>query len=159
MNAPTYARLGLLLALVCGSSAAGPLIGGPARVVDGDTLEMAGEYVRLAGIDAPEAAQWCHVEQRPWHCGRQAAAALHQWIAGAPVQCYVSTYDRYGRAVATCTVAEQNMNAWLVRAGWALDWPRYSGGIFADEQAAARKARAGLWRGMFVKPWVWRHRQ
>ncbi|MDN5940230.1 MAG: thermonuclease family protein, partial [Salinisphaera sp.] len=110
MNAPTYARLGLLLALVCGSSAAGPLIGGPARVVDGDTLEMAGEYVRLAGIDAPEAAQWCHVEQRPWHCGRQAATALHQWIAGAPVQCYVSTYDRYGRAVGARTGAAPTKN-------------------------------------------------
>ena len=29
-------------------------ITGPARVIDGDTIEVAGEHIRLHGIDAPE---------------------------------------------------------------------------------------------------------
>ncbi len=36
-------------------------ISGPARVVDGDTLEIGGERIRLYGIDAPESAQIRHI--------------------------------------------------------------------------------------------------
>ena len=34
-------------------------ITGPARVIDGDTIDIAGERIRLHGIDAPESAQTC----------------------------------------------------------------------------------------------------
>jgi endonuclease YncB( thermonuclease family) len=34
-------------------------VSGPATVVDGDTLVVAGEHVRLQGIDAPEMHQTC----------------------------------------------------------------------------------------------------
>lgn len=45
---------------------------------------------------------------------------------------------------------------WLVEQGLALDYERYSGGEYADEQAAARKAGAGAWAGEFMEPWAWR---
>jgi endonuclease YncB( thermonuclease family) len=32
---------------------------GSVRVIDGDTIEIAGRHVRLEGIDAPETAQTC----------------------------------------------------------------------------------------------------
>jgi len=35
------------------------LLTGPARVIDGDTIIVAGEHVRLEGIDAPERKQTC----------------------------------------------------------------------------------------------------
>ena len=51
-----------ILALVV---AAAPLLAadlqGPARVIDGDTIEIAGRRVRLHGIDAPEADQTCRL--------------------------------------------------------------------------------------------------
>ena len=50
----------VLLAIAAGSSlpASADVIG-QAQVVDGDTLQVAGERVRLHGIDAPESRQSC----------------------------------------------------------------------------------------------------
>ena len=45
---------------------------GPARVIDGDTLEVQGERIRLHGIDAPEIRQLCRLDGKPWQCGKEA---------------------------------------------------------------------------------------
>ncbi len=41
-------------------------IAGVASVIDGDTLEIHGERIRLYGIDAPESGQMCIAEGREW---------------------------------------------------------------------------------------------
>ena len=51
-------------------------LSGPARLIDGDTLEIRGTRVRLHVIDAPESAQRCRSAGRVWSCGRDAARAL-----------------------------------------------------------------------------------
>ena len=43
----------------------------------------------------------------------------------------------------------------MVLAGWALAYRQYSTD-YVDAEAEARKARRGLWRGTFAKPWEWR---
>jgi endonuclease YncB( thermonuclease family) len=37
---------------------------GTARVIDGDTLDLAGTRIRLFGIDAPEGGQTCRIGRR-----------------------------------------------------------------------------------------------
>jgi endonuclease YncB( thermonuclease family) len=64
--------------------------------------------------------------------------------------------DRYGRTVATCSVADQDVGAAMVRQGWALDFERYSNGAYAAEQLEAEQESRGLWSGAFVAPWEWR---
>ncbi len=78
---------------------------GPARVVDGDTLEIQGERIRLHGIDAPESRQQCFIGGKPWQCGKDATDALADKIARRAVTCEDLGRDRYKRIIARCAVA------------------------------------------------------
>ncbi|MBP2534097.1 thermonuclease family protein [Agrobacterium tumefaciens] len=52
-------------------------ITGRASVIDGDTIEIQGQRIRLHGIDAPESAQVCNrANGKPYRCGREAAFAM-----------------------------------------------------------------------------------
>ena len=148
----------LLLAVAAYAAAvAAPALEGVARVVDGDTLELAGERVRLWGIDAPERSQTCRLAAQAWRCGRSAADALGRLLEGREVRCEPRDRDRYGRVVAVCTVNGSDLAATMVRAGWALNFERYSKGAYLADQEEARAKRVGLWQGQFVPPWQWRH--
>ena len=130
-------------------------LAGRARVIDGDTIEVASARIRLFGVDAPESAQRCLAGSSRWSCGAQATRALAGRIDGRSVACEERDRDRYGRIVAVCRYSGQNLNAWLVREGWAMAYRRYST-AYVGEEASARRAKRGLWRGDFVPPWDWR---
>lgn len=131
---------------------------GVASVIDGDTIEIHGQRIRLYGIDAPEASQPCDLDGRPWRCGQASANALAEYIGRRTVACEPRDRDRYGRLVAACSVGGANMSAWMVREGWAVAYRRYSQDFVADE-ATARAAERGIWRSTFVLPWEWRARR
>ncbi len=133
------------------------LLDNNATVVDGDTLIVQGERVRLWGMDAPELGQTCTSQfGKPYRCGFRAAEVLTNLIAGKKVDCWVESEDRYQRHVATCTVGGQDIGEAMVRAGWAIDSPYFSKGNYAKAEAEARAARRGMWQGTFEKPWEWR---
>ena len=133
------------------------VIAGRASVIDGDTIEVHGQRVRLHGIDAPESGQTCDdADGQPYRCGQRAASALDDLIAGRPVSCEQRDVDRYGRIVAVCAAAGVDVAEAMVREGWALAYRQYSTD-YVDEEAQAEAEGAGMWAGTFVAPWDFRH--
>lgn len=127
-------------------------------VIDGDTIRGDGKRIRLHGIDAPESAQSCTDKAgRRWSCGAAATAALQTLLGGSRIECKETDIDRYGRIVAICYKGEIDINAWLVRNGWAVAYTRYSYDYLMEEMVA-RFDNRGIWAGDFVTPEVWRRR-
>ena len=96
------------------------VVEGPASIIDGDTIEIAGQRIRLNGIDAPESRQTCMAEGVTWACGKSATDALSEFIGEAAVRCEDQGSDRYGRMIGRCYVQGDDIEAWMVLNGWAL---------------------------------------
>ncbi len=142
-------------------SAAGMVLAGQARVIDGDTLDVGGERVRLHGIDAPEMRQTCAAPAGDWPCGEWARDALVQMIGGAALSCTGVERDRYGRLVAACSAGGQDLGAAMVEAGAAVAYRRYSH-AYTGQEDRARRAGRGLWEqgeAGLVPPAQWRQDQ
>jgi endonuclease YncB( thermonuclease family) len=147
--------LGRLIAILTFSRRTESLTG-RAKVIDGDTIVVADQLVRVHGLDAPELDQTFQWRGQQMACGTMSLAALEALIAGVKVRCEVVERDRHGRLVAKVFSPNGvDTGRRLVSAGWAVAYRRYSRDYVAAENEA-RKARRGMWRGTFVKPWVWR---
>jgi len=134
-------------------------IAGKVRVIDGDTIDIAGSRIRLQGIDAPETDQSCFdAANRAWWCGRAATRVLIDHLGGRPFKCESSGLDRYRRVLAVCVLPDgSDVNAWMVQQGWALAYYHYSD-VYQPQEDEAHAARRGIWAGTFMPPWEWRHR-
>jgi endonuclease YncB( thermonuclease family) len=120
------------------------IIEGSAQVIDGDTLEVEGELVRLLDIDAPALAQTCAATTEELRrCGEAAANALSARIGSSPVTCNWASRDNYGRILARCFILNEDLSAWSVRAGWSFAFLRYSTRL-VEEERAARRERLGI---------------
>ncbi|MBK9082646.1 MAG: thermonuclease family protein [Rhizobiales bacterium] len=124
---------------------------GPATVIDGDSIRMFGEELRLKGVDAPEIDQICQREGRPWRCGQAARAALEREAQRGNLRCQASERDQYGRWLARCTIGGADLNAAQVRNGWAVAF-----GAYEREETEARDGRRGVWSSTFERPQSWR---
>ena len=128
-------------------------LSGPAVVLAGDTLEIAGERVRLRGVDAPGLAQRCRrAAGIEWRCGLLARMELNRRIGDHPVSCEGEERDGYGQRLATCRVGGDVLGAWLVEQGWAFA----ADPMHAEVEAAARTAGRGLWHDGFEPSVDWR---
>lgn len=145
---------------------ADPIVG-RASVIDGDTLEIRGQRIRLWGIDAPERGQTCERGGETYRCGTEAARLLDQALADRTVTCTPrGRPDRYGLMVAGCTyqttpeggviVGIQDVGGYMITMGYAVDYPRYSDGFYGPSQRSSQRRRVGLWAGEFQMPWEWR---
>jgi endonuclease YncB( thermonuclease family) len=128
-------------------------LAGAPRAVDGDTLAFGERRVRLVGIDAPELGQTCERDGADYDCGREARRFLAGLVEKGQCECSGNEEDRYGRLLVRCVSATTDLNAAMVRAGWAVSY----GGYEAEERIA-RDDHSGLWAGTFDRPAAWRAR-
>lgn len=132
------------------TDAAPRILVGPVRATDGDSLRMGEHSIRLYGIDAVEARQTCRLQGEAWACGRASRRALERLVDGKTVTCVVRDMDRT-RFVSVCTAGGVELNAQMVRRGWAVAYTQYSRD-YVDEEAAARAEGLALWRSDFERP-------
>jgi micrococcal nuclease len=119
-----------------------------AEVVDGDTLRLAtGEHVRLIGVDAPETdGPYTRVEP----LGPEVAAFVRRVALGRHVRLEFDRErrDPYGRTLAYVSVDGLDLNADLLRRGYARAYRRFPHrrlAEFLDLERAARAASRGIW--------------
>ena len=154
-----------LLFLLVFTKALSEEITGKAIVIDGDTIKINDERIRLYGIDAPEKEQICKKIylsffifnfQKDYKCGEKSILELSKKLNNKKVKCTLqSNKDRYKRYIGICYIKNQDINRWLVRNGYALAYRRYSKKYIPDEQYAMRN-KLGIWRGDFIEPEKWR---
>ncbi|MBF9043444.1 hypothetical protein HKCCE4037_08905 [Rhodobacterales bacterium HKCCE4037] len=111
------------------------ILRGRAYVVDGDTITIRKTQIRLFGIDAPEM-------NHPH--GKNAKWALVKLCKGHEIRAEILETDDHGRTVAKCTLADgRDLSAEMVKAGLAIDWPKFSGGIYTRFEVP--DARRKMW--------------
>ena len=132
------------------------------KISDGDTIKVNGEKIRFGGIDAPESffkgkKQICKLEEKNIFCGEISKNKLIEKIGNNSVDCILEkNKDKYKRSIGECFINGESLSVYMVRNGYALDWPRYSKGKFSKDQEFAKKNNLGIWAMKFEYPWVWR---
>ena len=126
---------------------------GPARVIDGDTVEIRGTRIRIQGIDAPEMDDSClRPDGTAWACGVWSMQAARDRFDGRILQCEDLGERTWGRVVARCLYGEVDVAAAMVKKGAARACPRFaqqhahSRGYIDIERGAAAEGR-GIFDG------------
>tara|TARA_B100001029_G_scaffold114191_1_gene94420 strand:- start:899 stop:1405 length:507 start_codon:yes stop_codon:yes gene_type:complete len=140
------------------------IIYGEATVVDGDTIKINDNKIRLFGIDAPEKKQMCKKIflsisffsfEKDYPCGVISTQKLKNLLNKKIIKCYVEGKDIFKRKLAICFRNKLNINSWLVRNGHAVAYKKYSK-KYLMEEIEAKNDKRGLWQGKFEMPWDWR---
>lgn len=148
-----FAPLLISISLFGGGTICAQPLSGRAVITDADTFKLGTVDVRIWGIDAPERAQVCRdADGEDYRCGESATAALSAHLGSQIIRCEQVDRDVYGRTVARCFLRGNDVADWLVRNGWAVDYPEYSSGAYRVAEAYARQQRNGLWAGTFQPP-------
>ena len=108
-------------------------------VIDGGTMRVDGQVVRLRGVDAPARGEACGGRD----CGGAAAAALAALVRDRRVDCRLAGRDGQGKTVAACEAGGADLARLIIAGGWAragTEVPELAG---IEEQA--RRSHQGLW--------------
>ena len=137
-------------------SSAKTIIGKP-NIIDGDTIHINNNKIRLHAIDAPEKKQTCILDSEEWLCGKKSISELKKLISDKKVKCKVNDIDIYNRFIAVCFVDKIDINQWMVKNGWAIAY-RYYSTEYIIEEKFARENKLGIWSSKFLEPYIYRKR-
>ena len=97
--------LAFMLLFLSFTSVQAETIKGKARVIDGDTIEIQGEKIRLQCIDTPESSyrgkiQYCLDNETD--CGFYAKKVLLEAVRNKEIICEYTKRDVYGKILGMC---------------------------------------------------------
>jgi len=131
---------------------------GTAKVIDGDTIVVQSQVIRLYGIDAPENGQKCKNRRgKSYGCGNEAEKALKALVEPG-VSCTGTVFDSYDRLIAVCSNDSGDLNREMVLSGHALVFRKFSD-TYSEEESVAKQSGAGIWQGDFEPPWKFRSKR
>ena len=110
----------------------GKTIFGKAKVIDGDTIHINKNKIRLHAIDAPETNQTCNKNSKVWNCGVESTKFLKELIGN-----------------------NLDLNSAMVLNGWAIAY-RYYSKDYIEEEEEAKRYKKGIWIGDFEEPYLFR---
>jgi endonuclease YncB( thermonuclease family) len=112
------------------------VITGKCYVIDGDTIVIKKTHIRLFAIDAPEL-------NHPY--GIKSKWAMIHLCKGHVIRAEVTGEMSHNRVVAKCYLPDgRDLSEELVKEGLAIDWPKFSGGIYKKHEPPG--VRRKLWR-------------
>ena len=94
------------------------IISGTAKVIDGDTIKIETNKIRLFGIDAPESKQLCKKTwlsisflsfNKEYPCGEISTNKLKRKINNKFIMCKIKNKDRYNRFIGECFKDKTNI--------------------------------------------------
>ena len=122
------------------------------RIIDGDTMVIAGKYIRVWGIDSPESDQ---------PGGMEATEFARNILQGKEVHVDEKGTDRYGRLIGEVKVDGADYGTIMVREGMARCYYQYARGAtwLLKAETEASRLKKGIWaiEGQ-VPPWEWRRK-
>ena len=126
------------------------------KVIDGDSIELNGERIRLEGIDAPEYTQYCFdYKKEKYDCGIKSKEYLEKIVMVEDFYCESMGKDKYNRTLSVCYANGQNVNEAMLAAGWAVVY-RSQNPIYNMAQLRAKRQKNGIYRGKYIAPELYR---
>ncbi len=106
------------------------LTGAVTKVRDGDTIEVGKVPIRLNGVSAPELNE---------PLGPLSKAFMIDLVLGKPVRCELNGERTHDRLVGICHLDSKNIGISIIKAGLAIDCPKYSDGMYAEYETVKAK--------------------
>lgn len=123
------------------------------RVLDGDSIILDGDEIRLIGIDAPEYRQYCFTKDKDkYDCGEEAKKAMKNIVKDKIFVCNKIKKDIYDRHLSECFADDSNINVEMLRQGWAIIYYAEDNEEYMSAQNYAKDNKLGMWQGKFIKP-------
>ena len=121
-------------------------------------IALHGRDILLHGIQIISLNATCQDSNGQWSCGESAWEALKNKLDSGLVQCSLISDRQIHKGntkMANCIMKKENLSKWLVSQGWALTNKDPNEFLLSQESLASQN-HAGIWRGGFIPPDIWR---
>ncbi len=131
---------------------------GIGAVIDGDSIKVGKNEVRLFGLDAPEYSQTCFdATQNEYSCGKMSREFLVNFAQGKEIECIYAQMDKYNRFLSKCFVDKASINEAIIKNGMAVIYNfNESDQKMIELEKIAKEKKLGIWKGAFQLPRAYR---